>query len=59
LGREFLQLLTQKKKEEALKFFRKLASKLDTAKKKRIIHAKKASRQKSRLAKAMAKAFKS
>jgi small subunit ribosomal protein S20 len=54
--KKFQTLLTEKNAAEAKTLFRKVASLLDKAAKKRVIHSNTANRNKSRLAKRMLKA---
>ena len=49
LNKNFIDLVSKKKIEEAQKLLRKLSSKLDTAAGKKVIHRNLASRKKSRL----------
>ncbi len=53
----FLNILSSKKKDEAVAAFKELSSQYDKAAKKGIVHRRNADRHKSRLAQRLAKAF--
>ena len=55
LNKNFLNLVSKKKIEEAQKLLKKISSKLDTAAGKKMIHRNQASRKKSRLARKLKK----